>query len=128
VNGVRPEVVRKLVTILSDDGLSGDERIARVFADEDATAAEHYAAARAIAQASVDGLEELGVLTRATPTTALDIRMDDLMVLAAVYEDLRRWNPPPHRDGRRVGDLLKIVPHDVAAWVTRLLRMLGGAS
>jgi hypothetical protein len=125
---VRPEVVQRLVSILTDDALSTDDRLAQVFAaEQDATAAERYAAAQHIAEVSVEHLVQAGMVNvAAEPATVLDLTMRQLQCLAAVWGVMSRWDASLKLD-RTMGALLKTMPGADVDVVARILAWGGFA-
>jgi len=121
---LRPEVVGRLLAILHDDGLSTDDKLARVFADDDVTAYERWTAARVLAHASVVGLTETGVLREHTPSTVLDATMRQLQAMAAVWGTVAKWDGSLQPD-KRLGDIIKVLPADDVADVERFLQWGG---
>jgi hypothetical protein len=117
---LRPEVVGRLLAILHDDGLSTDDKLARVFGDDEATAYERWTAARVLAHASVQGLTETGVLREHTPSTVLDATMRQLQAAAATWGIVSKWDGSLKLD-KKLGDMLKIMPTEDVDDVVRFI-------
>jgi hypothetical protein len=113
---LRPDVVAALVE---------PQRLPAALVDQalDATPAERHAAAAELADRTRAFLEQTGALRPST--SVLDLRHDQVRLLAAVYGTVGPWwNQPGYRQ-RPLGHMLKVVPADVAAATEQLLRLAG---
>jgi hypothetical protein len=113
---LRPEVVA---------ALTGPRRLPEDLVDQvlDATPAERQAAAAALTDRTRQHLERAGVLRPST--SVLDLHHDQVQLLAATYGLVGPWWATPGYRQRALGDVLKVVPGDVAQTVSRLLRVAG---
>jgi hypothetical protein len=89
----------------------------------DASPAEQQAAAAVLADQTRAFLEQAGVLKPST--SVLDLHHDQVALLAATYGIIYGWWAQPGYRDRPLGDLLKVVPADVAGQATRVLQAAG---
>jgi hypothetical protein len=115
-NQLRPNVVRRL---------SEPAQLPADLVDEllDASDAEREAAAAQLADRTRAYLERAGVLKPSA--SVLDLHHDQAALLAAAYGLAYPWWAQPGWRDRSLGDLLKVVPADVAASAMHVLRLAG---
>ena len=121
-NEIRPGIVNEIVLTLAGDAPAA-HKVHAVNALH-ATSAERRAAGEALAKAAVDTLIEAGALTPVSTPTVLDMTVQQLAALAAVWAVLRQWNLSLTPE-RRLGDCLKILPANHVAKINQAL-ILGG--
>src|SRR5512132_2123585 len=113
---LRPEVV----TALSEPAQLPAALVDQVL---DATDAEREAAAAELLDRTRAFLEQAGLLRPSA--SVLDLDHGQVQLLAAVYGLVGPWWAAPGWRTRTLGDILKVVPADVADTTAQLLR-LGG--
>jgi hypothetical protein len=113
---LRPDVVAALVEPQQLPAALVDQAL-------DATPAERHAAAAELADRTRAFLEQAGALRPSA--SVLDLRHQQVQLLAAVYGLLEPWWRQRGWNTRTLGDILKVVPADVAHGVTQLLRLAG---
>jgi hypothetical protein len=109
---LRPDVVAALT------------RPARLPADQadallDANQAERAVASRVLLAEAAEVLAEAGILR--PQHTVLDLSLRQVQALAAVLGKLASWWPQPALEQRPLGDVLKVIPGQDAAFVVDLL-------
>jgi hypothetical protein len=117
-NEIRPGIVAEIVLCLA-----GDAPVAHKLHAVNAlhaTSAERLAAGEAMAKAAVDTLIEAGALTPVSTPTVLDMSMQQIAALAAVWAVLRQWSVTL-TPGKRLGDSMKVLPADHVAQIERAL-------
>jgi hypothetical protein len=115
-NELRPEVLAGLTRAR---GLSTEQGDALL----DATPAERDAASRILLEQTRDMLEQAGLLP--AQRSILDIDLRRVTSLAAVYGIVSRWWDQPGYRERPLGDVLKVIPADLADQVHSFL-VVGG--
>jgi hypothetical protein len=118
---VRPAVVQAMLAALDDPDPDRLDDALVLLAD--ASPAELAAASRQHAVNYLDLLVDLGWLRRTKTVMDLDLRT--LLALAAVMGEMSAWWPQPILQDRPLGDVLKVIPADVAERVMALLRRGG---
>jgi hypothetical protein len=113
---LRPEVVAALTSTPPVPAEVVDQVLDASDAEREAAAAELLDSTRAF-------LEQTGALKRSA--SVLDLRHDQLALLAAAYGFVYPWWAQPGYRDRPLGDLLKVVPTTVAAQAMRALRAAG---
>jgi hypothetical protein len=113
---LRPDVVAALVEPQQLPAALVDQAL-------DATPAEREAAAGVLADRTRAFLEQTGAIRPSA--SVLDLHHDQVQLLAAAYGLLERWWRQPVWNTRTFGDILKVVPADVAHGVGQLLRLAG---
>jgi hypothetical protein len=113
---LRPDVVA---------ALAEPQRLPAALVDQalDATPAERHAAAAELADRTRVFLEQTGALRPST--SVLDLHHNQVQLLAATYGLLEPWWRQRGWNTRTLGDILKVVPADVAHGVGQLLRLAG---
>jgi hypothetical protein len=119
---IRPGIVNEIVLTLAGDAPVAHKLHA--VAALHPTAGERLAAGEALAKAAVDTLIEAGALAPVSTPTALDLTMQQLGALAAVWAVASKWNVALV-PGKRLGDIMKILPADHVAQINRAL-IFGG--
>ncbi len=119
---IRPGIVNEIVLTLAGDAPAA-HKIHAVNALH-ATSAERRAAGEALAKAAVDTLIEAGALTPVSTPTVLDMTVQQVAALAAVWAVVSKWNVSLAPQ-RRLGDTMKVLPADHVAKINQAL-ILGG--
>jgi hypothetical protein len=121
---------------VADDQVRGEivaalTRPARLPTDQadallDATDAERTLASRVLLAEAAEVLAEAGLLK--PQHTVLDLTLRQVQTLAAALGKLARWWPQPALERHSLGDVLKVIPTEDAAFVLHLLKWGGWIS
>jgi hypothetical protein len=119
----RPNVVRQLVEILSDDAMSIESRV-ELARGADATREESIEAILIFTGLTLDELREAGTVEVATPHV-LDLTIRELQAYAWIYAVISKWDLI-HRDpGYRLESAMKVIPPEDAAEIVRAIKFGG---
>jgi hypothetical protein len=113
---LRPDVIGALTRPAR---LTGDRADALL----DATDHERALAARVLLEQAAEQLADAGILRPGR--TILDMTLREAQAIAAALGRLNRWWPQPALARHTLGDVLKVVPTEEAAFVVAVLRWAG---
>jgi len=116
---IRPDVVRRLVSLLGDDTMSVDARI-DLAPNSDATESEQLAAIEAFTGMAIRELVAAGTVEVKTPRV-LDLTMRELRALCAIYSVVSKWDISL-RDDYRLESAMKVIPPEHAALIDEAIR------